>query len=252
VPGARVVTDARNNLFYDKIDLVRDGCRFRFLLIPLRPDDKKRLPTFYILENKVSVARFRCFATSMEQIGQWKLKSKEWDKADSVGGDYPQDNYPVFNVHVEDAYQFARWLGGNLPATAHWDKAAGRYEANPGEGPYREPWDKNDPKQIAVGRGGMGPMPCGAATHDISVFGCRDMAANGREWTRILSSGSRVVPLAQPTSNDFVLVRGHTYRASFPPLMFKHLDFEEENDRQDVGTYREPSADIGFRVVIEP
>ena len=248
---AKVVTDANGLRFYDKYDLARDGCTFHFLLIPLRTEDTgiARIQSYYIMANKVSVAQFRTFA---QGAGRAKIKSDLWDKPDSVGGDYPQDNYPVFNVYVEDAYHFAQWLGGNLPTIQQWDKAAGRYEKNRGKGPYREPWDKADAKQIAVSRGGNGPLPCGTATHDISVLGCHDMAGNGRDWTRTIYGGGRTVPLTMPGPTDRVLVRGHTYRASYGPLQFKHLDNEEQQDNPATGFYLSPEGDIGFRVVIEP
>jgi formylglycine-generating enzyme required for sulfatase activity len=249
---AQIVTDANGKRFYDRIEVERDGLKVRFVLIPLRAEDTadgSKIASFYLMDNKVSVAQFRTFA---QGAGRDKIKSDLWDKPDAVGGDYPQDAYPVFNVSVEDAYQFARWLGGHLPTIKQWDKAAGRYEKKAGAGPYQEPWDKADPSQIAVGRGGRGPLPCGAATHDISLFGCHDMAGNGRDWTRNVDGGDRPVPLAMPGPTDRVLVRGHTFRASYPPLQFKHLDEEEQQDNPATGFYLSPEGDIGFRVVIEP
>jgi formylglycine-generating enzyme required for sulfatase activity len=247
VADAEVVTDANDRRFYNKLDLVREGNRFRFLLIPLRPDDASRLPSFYIMENKVSVADFRAFASKT------KTKSDLWDKPDAVGSDYPKDNYPVFNVSVDDAYGFARWLGGNLPTVDQWDKAAGRFEAKRGEGPYQGLWNKSNADQIAVSRGANGPMPCGAAKADISPFGCHDMAGNGREWTRNLDSVGKTVPQSNPDpTTDYVLVRGHTYRGNWGPLTFRELDEAQQGGRQDSGFYVSPESDIGFRVVIEP
>jgi len=250
VAGADVVTDAKSGLFYNKYDLVREGARFRFVLIPRRPEDTKNIATFYIMDNKVSVAQFRRFAKDAAQ----KLKGSQWKEKDSVGGDYPADSDPVFNVLVDDAYQFARWLSpsGNLPTIDQWDKAAGRFETMPGEGPYKASWDKKDPKQIAVSRGAKGPMKCGEATHDVSVFLCHDMAGNGREWTRNLDSGGLTVPQINPAPDARVLLRGHTFRGNYPPLTFEELKNAEQSDQQDTGFYRESSSDVGFRVVIEP
>src|SRR5262249_26035612 len=70
VEGAVVQTDPIDGrLFYDKIDVERGGQLFRFLLIPraknpMQPDGEKQThpPTFYIMENKVSVGAFKRFA----------------------------------------------------------------------------------------------------------------------------------------------------------------------------------------------
>jgi serine/threonine protein kinase len=249
-PDARVVTDARNNRLYDQYDFVRDGCRFRFVLVPLRPADKENIPTFYILENKVSVAQYRKFAEEMARTSGRSLQSNKWSAADDVGGDYPQETYPVFNVTVEDAYHFARWLSprGNLPSVEEWDKAAGRFEADHGSGPYQEPEYKQDPSTIAVGRGDKGPVACGQARADVSKFGCHDMAGNGREWTRTFFLGGQSVPVPNPNPFDMVIVRGHTFRAAWGPLTWDELTSRPA----DKGFYKDPDSDLGFRVVIEP
>jgi formylglycine-generating enzyme required for sulfatase activity len=163
--------------------------------------------------------------------------------------------HPVMAVHVEDAHRFARWLGGKLPSTQQWDKAAGRFEDNPLPGPYDPNWDPakdKDRTQIALNRP-QGPLPVGTASKDRSPFGCRDMAGNGFEWTRNLAApAGQEVPSPGVNEETRVLLRGQTYQpsedepAGYPPFRFSALKPEPS------GSYTRPQADIGFRVVLEP
>ena len=86
--------------------------------------------------------------------------------------------------------------------------------------------------QMAIGRGKEGPLPVGAATKDLSRFGCRDMAGNGMEWTR-------------PRENDpsMVYLRGHKFY-DLRPFWF------EDRDTQSEFCYK-AQIWIGFRLVIE-
>jgi serine/threonine protein kinase/formylglycine-generating enzyme required for sulfatase activity len=251
-PGWTKAADAKpepegDHWFYDKIHVVRDGTRFRFFLIPRKPG-MKEVSTFYIMENKVSVGQFKVFAKT------GKVKDKRWNEPGDVGGDYPQDDEcPVFNVTVDDAYEFARWLGGNLPTIDQWDMAAGRFEMPPGEGPYKGKWNDERPLDIAVRRGPeKGPMKCGQAKDDLSPFGCRDMAGNGYEWTRNLDTPGKMVPWKNPDPLlDNVILRGRTFLAKMP-LQFDFQEQEERANKVLAVRYGEPRRDVGFRVVIEP
>ena len=199
--GARVETYQGKRL-YNRVDyVVPDGTHIPFLLIPrLRNSDPE---TFYMMENKVAVGLFRKFATALR--GQ--IEDDSWQKGASVeraGSPEPVDlnnsdeRLPATRMCVNDAYKFATnyverkkldngpWVGGNLPTVQQWDKAAGRFEPAVGEGPFKGPWSLEEDKdrtQVAVNRDQAGPLPVGQASKDVSVFGVRDMAGNGREWT---------------------------------------------------------------------
>jgi serine/threonine protein kinase len=251
-PGAEVEVDPSQNgrRYYNRIDKVLDdGTRVHFILI--RKGRGIDPETFYIMEDKVTVALFRKFAEEHpEQItdSRWRTEGA------LAGGQYTKDKYPshpVMNVTVIDAWKFAQWLGGNLPTVKQWNKASGFYEKNRGEGPFLEPWEKGE---IAVGRGKDGPMDVGTARRDRSPLDVRDMAGNGREWTRNLSLNfnNEMVPLnRKPKDGDRVLLRGRSY-ANPKPLHFN--DIEEDNKFKAVEDqdYLEPSPFTGFRVVIEP
>jgi serine/threonine protein kinase len=232
--------------YYSRIACVlnQDDTRIVFVLIPKRgtadPD------TFYMMRDKVSVRLFRRFAARRPDF----VKDSSWEAGGLAAGQDTRnrdDQHPVLRVHVDDAHWFAQWLGGYLPTRRQWDKAAGRFEENARLGPYLDPWDINDKSQIAVNRGQEGPMRVGEASQDISPFDIRDMAGNGREWTRDVEANFRqvTVPLAKP-SIELVFLRGTSYYDE-EPFTFKSLDTKPQ------GTpYQKPKPDIGFRVVIEP
>jgi formylglycine-generating enzyme required for sulfatase activity len=251
-PDAQVEVDPSQGgrRYYDRIDrVVDDQTRVRFRLI--RKGRGFDPETFYIMEDKVTVGLFKQFADeNRDQVtdSRWRVEGA------LAGGKPTADSHPlnpVMNVTVLDAWKCARWLGGNLPTVKQWNKASGFNEANRGTGPFQEPWDKGD---IAVNRGKEGPMDVGTARKDISPFQVRDMAGNGREWTRnlSLSFNNETVPLTRkPKEGDRVLLRGRSYAAP-NPLHFN--DFEEENTKRRVEDedYLEPSPFTGFRVVVEP
>lgn len=226
------------------VHVLADGKRIPFVLIPWRPetDDPK---TFYIMIDKVSIALFRQFASEENAV-----QHAEWEKGAWANGAYLRNQHeqlPVMGVDVEDADRFAQWLKGKLPTIHQWDKAAGRYEVPPRDGPYVADWDPTDNTQIAVNREKEGPLPVGTASKDRSPFGCRDMAGNGWEWTRNLLHQDLLVPYAGATEIDRVRLRGRSYQLEKP---FRFADLERIGEESQ--SYKEPNPQIGFRVVLEP
>jgi len=228
-----------------------DGIKIRFVLIPnLRPSDP---PTFYMMETKVPIEAFQKF----EEKNKAFLKNDNWKNGALAGGkntELRNPRFPVTRVAVEDAYVFAKALGGKLPSVKQWDKAAGRDEPNHSDGPYQGPWSPDDDKnkdQIGVNRGDEGPLEVGRASKDVSIFGCRDMAGNGREWTCKIES-ARIggkepdFPLDHPDNyTDKVVLRGRNYMEDTP------LNFNDLSKRPETLGYLETKFDVGFRVVLE-
>jgi hypothetical protein len=255
--GPETATDTRGKTYFKRIEYDFGGGTFiPFVLIPKqRPDDPD---SFYIMENKVSVALFKKFAAINEAF----LKNKvDWQLGGIAAGKDTKnqnENHPVFRVCAEDAHAFARALDGYLPTIKQWDKAAGRDDPNAGEGPYQGSWkaeEDPDKTQIAVGRGEIGPLEVGRATKDISVFGCHDMAGNGREWTRELFTSSgpeREIPIKGRKPDNFtdkVYWRGRSY-CEDEPLRFSELK-KTDKQNSDAEGYSEVKFDISFRVVLE-
>jgi serine/threonine protein kinase len=231
-----------------------DGTRVVFRLVPKEnPDD---IDTFYIMRDKVSVGLFRKFAEDQEYFrthpkavrpgGLWK-KPLPLPKNSAPP---PRDDVPVFNVTWAEANSFAHWLGGELPvARRQWDRAGGRYGPGQHDGPYLKSWTAEKDKKhdkIAVGRKDLGPMAVGAAEMDRSVFGCRDMGGNGREWTRSVwqpneGTDEALVP-AVPNDKVLVELRGKSYNDP-EPFKFNGYRFPLPATEYDEET--------GFRVVLE-
>jgi serine/threonine protein kinase/formylglycine-generating enzyme required for sulfatase activity len=241
--------------YYKRIATPRGKERIVFVLID--QERKTDPPTFYIMENKVWVGLFRQFAAEVKGRKQPPyITSSKWDKGIKLGDLVlnQDDRMPVMGVVAEDAYWFAEWLGANLPTVRQWDKASGLYEPNRGIGPYQEPWEG----EIAVGRGKEGPMEVDKANKDISLYDCRHMAGNGKEWTRDLSFDPQNRLLDEivknpeerkQINNKYLYLRGQSYSMS-RPLTFEDLEKNGEKTLEDRGC---GSADpfIGFRVVVE-
>jgi formylglycine-generating enzyme required for sulfatase activity len=152
-------------------------------------------------------------------------------------------------VTAREALEFARWMGGRLPNSKQWAKAAGAELEDAGAGPYIEPWDPTSKTEIAVNRI-EGPLPVGTAPKDISSSGVRDMAGNGYEWTRTLvAPASGYVPREFPDvqGDDMVLLRGQSYTHD-EPLKYEIL---KDTSYDQMWMAEEPKFDIGFRVVID-
>ena len=233
----KFVEDGKRMKYYKHIECTREGMRIPFVVIPQQ--SKVDADTFYIMEDKVSHGLFRKFAERCPE----KVRSTDWKKG-------KDDDYPVLGVFVDEAHSFVSWLAegkGRLPSTQQWDKAAGLSEPKRtrGEGPYRGSWQDNPKPDIELNH----PVALGSSKSDVSLFECRDMAGNGKEWTRTLMGGKGDVPVARPRLAEHVVcLRGHGFGGD-RPLRFDDLDAESPPFSMP---YLKTKSDIGFRVVIEP
>jgi formylglycine-generating enzyme required for sulfatase activity len=148
---------------------------------------------------------------------------------------------PVFRVKVTEAHCFAEWLGGRLPRQEQWLKATGRDEDSRPESPFNGNADG-----IAVNLGREGPWPVDKGDRDASVYGCRQLAGNGKEWTRSVHDNNKdEIPLQQMSGARPVLVCGQSYAAR-EPLRFNNIAELEDKPCS------ESDAEISFRIVLEP
>jgi serine/threonine protein kinase len=213
-------------------------------------------PTFYIMRDKVTNAQFRkawddprmTEVTQRYRPAYLKFLPGKWRvHADEEGA----DSLPVVDVTVSEADAFARWLGGKLPSAQQWDAAGGRYD-DAARGPLKGSWTTADgplaikpwTDRTVDGRTICRPLAVGTSPADVAPSGCRDMAGNGREFTRNLGRG-RFAPLFPPDDLEFVFLRGGSFSASVP------YQFDDDDDDGDITGYNSRQYDWSFRVVLE-
>jgi len=232
--GEDLVADSTGRFYYKRIMRAdrADTLPVEFILIPKQRS--KDPNTFYMMADKVWVGLFRKYADAHAAM----ITHSNWNR-------YADNRFPALGVGVEDAYRFASmWLHGDLPTTDQWDKASGLWEEPRGEGPYQGKWEGTAKLDIALKE----PVRIATDKHNRSPFGCRDMAANGREWTRNSSFNKQTVPISDPGNSVMIFLRGVGFNESHP---LRYSDMEDE-DRTASYPYQKAAPDIGFRVVIEP
>jgi len=250
--GAGVV-DISGRPLYDRI--VRDlpaKTEVQFVLV--RPTQANDPPPFYIMRDKVSNHVYGLFAKARpnEAGDLWKLGGVASDSPNPVAlGVAAFPNYPVVRVSVDEARRCAAWLGGSLPTARQWDKAAGRFDD--AAGPFAGDGNLSD-HACGVGQGEL--LPANRSPIATSLFGCRDMAGNGYEWTRSTNADESVdVPFDQPDWNDRVSLRATTYKKGGERYLFagRPAGGDSEFRYKDPGPSGRPGAqdDVSFRVVVD-
>jgi hypothetical protein len=208
-PSDAKLRDYRGQKYYDRIVFpAKDGSAATFLLIlPLSDADPR---PFYMMENKVWNALYREFAATPGP-----------------------DRLPVMNVTFTQAQKFAQWLGGLLPTARQWDHAAGITQHGGRSGPALG-------NNVAIDHDA--PLAVGSAADDISPFLVRDLAGNGREFTRDR--------LTAEDGENLVVLRGRSFKYR-TPLTYEMLLSEKEAKNTQTQHTDKASPYTGFRVVIE-
>jgi formylglycine-generating enzyme required for sulfatase activity len=134
------------------------------------PAHRVTLRAYYIDKFEITLGQYKRFLDQrrLEQNPYRDLSAAALRKATS-------DRHPVVGVAWRDAKAYAQWSGKSLPTEAQWEKAARGTDGRRfpwGEG--AAVWEKPRTTQQID--------PIGTFQWDISVYGCRDMAANAWEW----------------------------------------------------------------------
>jgi hypothetical protein len=131
--------------------------------VEVQPEVAIEVSPYYIDIAEVTVGQFRPFMTA---LGLKILKPLN-------DADAPQR--PALGVVWNDARDYARWVGKELPTEAEWELAAR------GPNSWRTPWG-NGPAIWERGRVPGQIDEVMSFLHDRSRFGVFDMAGNAREW----------------------------------------------------------------------
>jgi formylglycine-generating enzyme required for sulfatase activity len=248
--GMETVEDIYKKKYFKQIVKIFDGdLEAKFVCIPKETETLTETiadpETYYIMLDKVSIGLFRKFADQ-------KGVPEGWNK----DNDPNNRKLPVMNVLPLEAYEFAQDMFGkksNLPKKIQWEKATGYFlQDEELEGPFVGHWKEEQPLKIALSpktlkRPLERPREIGTSEDDISPYGCRDMAGNGREWLRDVH-GLELRFLPHVTEGDTVLIWGKSF-ADPDPFFF----YGDKSDIKVLGSGRfsERISDVGFRAVIE-
>jgi formylglycine-generating enzyme required for sulfatase activity len=114
-------------------------------------------------------------------------------------------HHPVVGVSLDDALHYCRWLSETagtpytVPTEQQWEKAARGTDGR--EYPWGNAWN---PLACNTAEKGPGSTTIvGSYPHDVSPYGCVDMAGNVAEWT--ISRAPAAAPATEPGD---VIVRG--------------------------------------------
>ena len=270
----RTIPDRLGNRYYERLVCEVGGQKVTVVAVPQTHSDDPL--TFYAMENKVWNGLYAVFmadprASQLVQKystrpGCERLVRGEWRKG-AYAPEFSPDplkepffgvegpdkgSLPVLRVTVTEAHCFAEWLGNRLgghlgvrlPTRREWLKAAGCEEDPAQPGPIKG--DPQDKSGLALGLK-SGPWPVDRGDRDVSIYGCRQMASNGYEWTRDVADnepGKKEIPLEEMILPRLVFYQGQSYLA-LEPLTFNLM---REHQARDC---TEPSFEVSFRVVVE-
>lgn len=212
-----------------------------------KPQHKVILSPYFIYKYEVTYEQFNRFAEAVgyESEGEWR--------------DYLSEetlNHPVVYVTWNDAANYSRWAGGELPTEAQWEYAAlGNDDrifpwGNHWDDNYSNGFQLNDEEKLKlryIYYDDMGTTPVGSFETDVSFFGVMDIGGNVIEWCRdwfdphYYSRSPKTDPLG-PQEGTQRVMRGGGWGQ---PGQISRATYRDRSRPFDV------DGDFGFRCVIE-
>lgn len=137
------------------------------------------LPGYFIDQCEVTVGQLHEFVKATGTVLKFKESSRHFEVQSDLA-------LPAAEVTWEEARQYAKWAGKNLPTEAQWEKAARGTDGR------LYPWGNTAP---TAEHGHFGPafkqqalyVSVGQFPKGASPYGCLDMLGNQYEWTSELN-----------------------------------------------------------------
>lgn len=194
---------------------------------------KVYLDSFWIGEHPVTVKEYRAFCKATNFDFGWKKKKPDW---------LWKDDHPMVNVTWNEARAYAKWVGGDLPTQAQWEKAARGLDGR------TYPWGNTfDASRCtnSVKNPAQSTVPVGSNRLGRSPYGVFDMAGNVYQWCLDWYSASLPTGAKNPVgpaSGTNKVLRGGGYTAKVSG------DLQTTHRHQLLPTLRRPH--MGFRVAM--
>ncbi|MHC4548678.1 MAG: formylglycine-generating enzyme family protein [Planctomycetota bacterium] len=203
-----------------------------------------RLNPYLIDRTEVTCRQYAAFLHAMARENSFSLRHTEdpgvtlrpvgWKSDDPPAG---RASHPVTGIAWYAAHTYARWVGGQLPSEAEWERAAAGVRG------HAYPWgDKLEPERCH--RQAKGTLPAASLPGGESPTGLLHMSGNVREWCvdrydpRWYLRGLRTNPHG-PARNQHRVVRGGSFQSGDVQLRLQHRDHFSPTEK---------APDLGFRV----
>lgn len=169
---------------------------------------------FYIDKYEVTNGQYReCVSEGACQFGGDNTSNTEEHYYDNP----VFANHPVININWYEARDYCKWVGGDLPTEAQWEKAARGTDGR------RYPWGDFEPNKSKANynQNEGDTMSVGSYSQNVSPYGAMDMAGNVWEWTLDWYADSYnpsdTDNPSGPTAGQFRTIRGGCwyYEATF-------------------------------------
>ncbi len=201
------------------------------------PQRKVYLDAYMIGKYDVTVGQFKAYCAA-KRISFSQFAPPTWGWIDS---------HPMVNVSWQEARNYCKWAGGDLPTEAQWEKAARGTDGR--EFPWGQAFDPSRLwRSTAHEADALSTIPVGKFPSGASPYGCLDIVGNVWQWCLDWSgpnySGQPDRNPTGPDTGEYRVLRGGSWNWNKPDLFrcaFHHGD--------------DPIihiSDVGFRLASRP